>query len=47
MVGYTPEPWVPADTISVAKLMMYMGLGETQETLEKFIIEAVRIKRIS
>ncbi len=47
MVGYTPEPWVPADTIAVGKLMMYMGLGETQETLEKFIIEAVRIGYLS
>lgn len=40
--GYRPEPWEPADTLLTMLLMSYVGLAQTQQDLEKFIIQSVR-----
>ncbi len=42
LVGYRPEPWQTADTLLTIKLMSYMGLAQTQQDLEKFLIQAIR-----
>ncbi len=40
-VGYTPEAWTPTDSLLTIGIMAYVGLAETQQLLEKFIIQAV------
>lgn len=42
LAGYRPEPFSPADCLTVMKLMAFVGLTEGQRTLELFIVEAVR-----
>jgi penicillin amidase len=42
LVGHRPEPWRVADTLLTVKLMSYAGLAQSQQDLEKLIIEAVR-----
>lgn len=42
IVGLRPERWEPWHSILVLKVMSFVGLGEIQEDLERFVIEAVR-----
>jgi len=42
MVRYDPEWWTIADTILTVKLMSYVGLAQSQQDIEKFLIQAVR-----
>jgi penicillin amidase len=42
MVRYDPEWWTVADTILTVKLMSYVGLAQSQQDMEKFLIQAVR-----
>jgi penicillin amidase len=42
MVRYDPEWWTIADTILTIKLMSYIGLAQSQQDMEKFLIQALR-----
>jgi len=42
MLRYDPEWWTIADTILTIKLMSYVGLAQSQQDFEKFLIQAVR-----
>ena len=42
LLGYTPEPWTPADTLLVVGLMTYVGLAQSQQDLEKLLVQAVQ-----
>jgi penicillin amidase len=42
MVRYDPEWWTIADTILTVKLMSYVGLAQSQQDMEKFLIQAIR-----
>ena len=42
LVGYKPEPWKPEDTLATIKIMAYIGLAQTQQDIEKFIIQSVQ-----
>jgi len=42
LVGYRPEPWAIADTLITINLMSYVGLAQTQQDLEQFLIQAIR-----
>ena len=41
MVRYDPEWWTIADTILTLKLMSYIGLAQSQQDIEKFLIQAL------
>jgi penicillin amidase len=42
MVRYDPDWWTIADTILTVKLMSYVGLAQSQQDFEKFLIQAIR-----
>lgn len=42
LVRYRPEPWTPADTVITIKLMSYIGLAQSQQDMEHFLIQAIR-----
>jgi penicillin amidase len=42
LVGYRPEPWRLADTLTTIKVMTYVGLAQTQEDFERLLIQALR-----
>ena len=42
LVGHRPDPWTPADTLLTVKLMSYLGLAQSQQDMEKLVIEAIR-----
>ncbi len=42
LAGYQPEPWRTADSLLMVKLMTYVGLAQSQEDIEKWIIQAVQ-----
>jgi len=42
LVRYRPEPWTVADTLLTIKLMSYIGLAQSQQDMEKLIIQALR-----
>lgn len=42
LVGFKPEPWSPADTLVMVKIMSYIGLAQTQQDVEKFIIQSIK-----
>jgi penicillin amidase len=41
LVGHRPEPWSVADTLLTVQLMSYLGLAQSQQDVEKLIIQAV------
>lgn len=41
LVGYHPEPWHLADTLLTIGVMSYVGLAQTQQDVEKFLIQAI------
>ncbi len=42
LARHRPEPWTPADTLLTIKVMSYVGLAQTQQDMEKLIIQALR-----
>ena len=42
LTGYRPEPWRPEDCLLTVKLMSYVGLAQTQQDAEKFIVQAIQ-----
>ena len=42
LVGYRPEPWEPADSLLTINVMAYVGLAQTQQDLEKIVIQAIQ-----
>lgn len=41
LTRHKPEPWKPEHTILTVKLMSYIGLAQTQEDIERLIIQAI------
>ncbi len=41
LLRYRPTPWSVSDTLLTASIMSYIGLAQTQEDLERFIIQAL------
>ena len=41
LVGHRPEPWSVADTLLTVQLMSYLGLAQSQQDMEKLIIQAI------
>jgi penicillin amidase len=41
LVGYRPRPWTVADTLLTIKLMSFIGLAQSQQDMEKFLIQAL------
>jgi penicillin amidase len=41
LVGYRPQPWTVADTLLTVKLMSFVGLAQSQQDIEKFLIQAL------
>ncbi len=41
LVRHQPEPWTAADTLLTIKLMSYVGLAQSQQDMEKLLIQAV------
>lgn len=42
LTRHKPAPWRPEHTLLTARLMSYVGLAQTQEDVERLIIQAVR-----
>ena len=42
LVGYRPEPWALSDSLLMIKLMSYVGLAQSQQDVEKFLIQAIQ-----
>lgn len=42
LAGFKPEPWTTADTLVTLKIMSYIGLAQTQQDVEKFIIQSIQ-----
>jgi penicillin amidase len=42
LVRHDPDWWTIADTILTIKLMSYIGLAQSQQDMEKFLIQAIR-----
>ncbi len=42
LAGYQPEPWRPADSLLMVKLMAFLGLAQGQQDAEKWIIQAIQ-----
>jgi penicillin amidase len=41
LVRYRPDPWSVADTLLTIKLMSYFGLAQSQQDMEKYLIQAL------
>jgi len=41
LVRYRPEPWTVADTLLTIKIMSYFGLAQSQQDMEKYLIQAL------
>ena len=42
LVGYHPEPWELADTLLTINVMGYVGLAQTQQDVEKLLMQAIQ-----
>jgi len=42
LVNYRPEPWVIADILLAMKLLFYIPIAQSQQDIEKLIIQAVQ-----
>ncbi len=42
LVRYKPEEWKPEHTLLTVKLMSYIGLAQTQEDVERLIIQSIQ-----
>lgn len=41
-LGHAPEPWLPADTLVLSRVIGYVGLAQTQGDIERLFIEMVQ-----
>lgn len=41
LVGFRPSPWKIEDTLATIKIMSYIGLAQTQQDIEKLIIQMI------
>jgi penicillin amidase len=41
LAGCRPEPWEPADSLLTVLMMSYVGLAQTQQDVEKFLIQLI------
>ena len=41
LVGHRPEPWSVADTLLTVQLMSFLGLAQSQQDMEKLLIQAI------
>jgi penicillin amidase len=41
-VGHRPEPWSVSDTLLIIKVLSFIGLAQTQQDLEKLLIESIQ-----
>lgn len=41
LARHTPDPWTPADTLLTIKLMSWLGLAQSQQDVEKLVIQAI------
>ena len=41
LARYRPEPWTVADTLLTIKIMSYIGLAQSQQDMEKYLIQAL------
>mgnify|MGYP000644543672 CR=1 FL=1 len=41
LAGHRPDPWSVADTLLTVQLMSYLGLAQSQQDMEKLIIQAI------
>jgi penicillin amidase len=41
LFGYRPEPWTVEHCLLTGKIVSYIGLAQTQEDIEKFVIQAL------
>lgn len=39
--GFSPSEWQPQDSIAVMMLTTYMGLADSQQNIEKTILQSV------
>ena len=42
LVSYRPEPWQVRDTLLTAQVMSYVGLAQSQQDMEKFLVQALQ-----
>lgn len=42
LIGYTPEPWTPADCLAVAKVIAVVDMDETQAWIKKVIVQMIQ-----
>ncbi len=42
LVGYRPEPWAAGDSISLARVIGYVGLAQSQGEVERLIVQMVQ-----
>lgn len=42
LAGYRPEPWSLADSLLTINLMTYIGLAQTQEDVEKLLVQTIQ-----
>jgi penicillin G amidase len=41
LVGHRPAPWSPRDVLLTIQVMSYVGLAQSQQDLEKFLVQAL------
>lgn len=42
LVGYKIEKWKPEDSLATLKIMGYIGLAQTQQDMQKFMIQSIK-----
>ncbi|MBN1572618.1 MAG: penicillin acylase family protein [Deltaproteobacteria bacterium] len=42
MVGYKPDPWTPEDVVIIGRMIGFIGLTQSQGSVEKLIIEMIQ-----
>ena len=42
VVRYRPEPWTPADSVALVRVMGYVQLAQHQAEMERFVVELVQ-----
>lgn len=42
MFGYRPDPWTPADCLTMVKAAGFVGLAQSQADMEKFILQIIQ-----
>lgn len=42
LMGYSPEPWEPADIFIIARMLAYLTLSQSQDEMERLFVEMVK-----